>query len=121
MFWGCDRTGPADFMLCWSLFFLRTVTAGMDTSAIYSSIMSATPLNTTVPVEEPPKKKRRETPSKPRAPARPYRRLEAATLETRMKDLVKKMSVLRSKLVLLEDRFEGHEKENNMRIAEDAV
>jgi len=121
MLWGCARTGPVDFVLCWSVFFLRTVTAGIDTGAIYSSIMSATPQNTAVPVEEPPKKKRRETPSKPRAPARPYRRLEAATLETRMKDLVKKMSVLRSKLVLLEDRYEGHEKENNLRIAENAV
>jgi len=121
MAWGRDRTGPAGFLRRWSIFFLGTVTAGIDARAIYSSIMSATPLNTAIPIEEPPKKKRRETPSKPRAPARPYRRLEAAVLDTRMKDLVKKMSVLRSKLVLLEDRYEGHDNENNLRIAEKAV
>ena len=121
MLWGCDRTGPADFLRRWSIFFLGTVTAGIDARAIYSSIMSATPLNTAIPIEEPPKKKRRETPSKPRAPASPYRRLEATVLDTHMKHLVKKMSVLRSKLVLLEDLYEGHDNENNLRIAEKAV
>jgi len=121
MLWGCDRTGPVDFVLCWAVFFLSTLAAGIDAGAIYSSIMSAPALKTDVPVEEPPKKKRRETPSKPRAPARPYRRLDAAVLDSRMKDLVKKMSVLRSKLVLLEDRYEGHDNENTMRNAEKTI
>lgn len=67
---------------------------------------------------EPPKKKRREAPSKPRPPARPYKRLEASVLEGRLKELNKKLSVLRSKVVLLEDRLEGHDNEAVLRQTE---
>jgi len=83
-------------------------------------IMSA--IQEPVPIDEPPKKKRRETPGKPRAPARPYQRLDSVILDTRMKDLVKtQMAVLRSKLVLLEDRYEGHENESTLRASEKNV
>jgi len=67
---------------------------------------------------EPPKKKRRETVSKPRAPARPYKRLDAAVLESRLKELNKKLAVMRSKVILLEDRLEGHDNEATLRQAE---
>lgn len=80
-----------------------------------SSIPTPTTEDTT---EEPPKKKRRDAPSKPRQPARPYKRLDGAILEARLKELNKKLAVMRSKVVLLEDRLEGHESENVLRTSE---
>lgn len=70
------------------------------------------------PTAEPPKKKRREAPSKPCPPARPYKRLEKEVLEWRLKELNKKLAVLRSKVVLLEDRLEGHDNEAALRKTE---
>ena len=70
---------------------------------------------------EPPKKKRREASNKPRAPARPYRRIEPEVLESRIRDLNKRLAVLRSKVVLLEDRLETHTSENEMRKTEAAA
>ena len=64
--------------------------------------------------DEPPKKKHRAN-ARPRAPARPYKRLEAAVLTSRIAELNKKVSVLRSKLVLLEDRLDGHQHEARLR------
>jgi len=69
---------------------------------------------------EPPKKKRRETSNKPRAPARPYRRIDADVLESRIRDLNKRLAVLRSKVVLLEDRLESHNNEDELRKSEAA-
>ena len=67
---------------------------------------------------EPPTKKRRSTANKPRAAARPYRRLDGEVLTSRLKELTKKLAVLRSKVVLLEDRMEGHTAEAELRTTE---
>jgi len=63
-------------------------------------------------------KKKRDATGKPRAPARPYKRLAAEILDYRLKDLNKKLTVLRSKLILMEDRLEAHENENTLRADE---
>ena len=87
-----------------------------------SSSSETAPTNTTpenVPgTGEPPKKKRREASNKPRPPARPYRRIEPDVLESRIRDLNKRLAVLRSKVVLLEDRLESHNNEDEMRKTE---
>lgn len=54
-------------------------------------------------------------------PARPYRRIEPEVLESRIRDLNKRLAVLRSKVVLLEDRLESHTNENEMRKTEAAA
>jgi len=64
----------------------------------------------------PAKKARRE--SKPRPPARPFKRLPEDVLLGRIADMEKKSAVLRSKLVLLEDRHSEHQKERTTRQAE---
>jgi len=63
------------------------------------------------------KKKKREATGKPRAPARPYKRLDAEVLAYRLLDLSKKLTVLKSKAVLMQDRLDGHSSENDMRLA----
>ena len=68
--------------------------------------------------DEPPKKKKRASSSKPRAAARPYKRLDGEVLTGRLTDLNKKLSVMRSKLVLLEDRLDGHANEATLRASE---
>lgn len=88
------------------------------TTRIISIMQADTPTTTN---DEPPKKKRRETSNKPRAPARPYRRLDKTILDARIKDLNKKLTVLRSKVVLLEDRLEGHDSEFDLRTSEIAA
>lgn len=62
------------------------------------------------------KKKRRDTPNKPRPPARPYKRLDENVLDLRINELSKKLNVIRSKTVLLEDRKEAHDKEKMIRL-----
>jgi len=113
-----DQNGPGLLLRLAAVFLFCTLAACVLGGPLFGSTMSATTTTTDTAAQEPPKKKRREAPSKPRAPARPYRRLEAGVLDSRMKDLVKKMSVLKSKLVLLEDRLEGHANENNLRLKE---
>ena len=88
-----------------------------------SSSSETAPTNTAAPENvpgtgEPPKKKRREASNKPRPPARPYRRIEPDVLESRIRDLNKRLAVLRSKVVLLEDRLESHNNEDEMRKTE---
>ena len=84
----------------------------------HTPVAPADPAAFTAAAAEPPKKKRRSTAGKPRAAARPYRRLEDDVLAARLKELEKKLLVLRSKGVLLEDRLEGHAGEAELRRVE---
>jgi len=68
------------------------------------------------PASQTPVKKRRE--SKPRPAARPHRRLQDEVLRSRLADMQKRITVLRSKLVLLEDRCAAHDAESVLREAE---
>jgi hypothetical protein len=74
--------------------------------------------NKPMPTEDASKKKKRDTTGKPRAPARPYKRLAGEVLDYRLKDLNKKLTVLRSKLILMEDRLEAHSNEQTLRVDE---
>jgi len=78
---------------------------------------AATATEATEDVTAPPAKKARRE-SKPRPPARPFKRLPEDVLLHRITDMEKKASVLRSKLVLLEDRHSEHQKERATRQAE---
>ena len=53
--------------------------------------------------------------SKPRAKARPYRRVPDDVLHVRINDMKKRVSVLKSKTVLIEDRLSQHEEEVRIR------
>ena len=61
-------------------------------------------------------KPRRE--SKPRPAARPHKRLHDDVLSSRLTDMKKRISVLKSKLVLLEDRCAAHDAESVLRESE---
>jgi len=64
-------------------------------------------------VDKPAKKPRSE--SKPRPPARPFKRLDDVVLVQRLVEMEQRINVLRSKLVLMEDRCAEHEKEKKLR------
>lgn len=59
--------------------------------------------------------------AKSKAPARPHRRLPGETLNIRLKDLIKKKAITESRLVLLVDRLEMLQKEQQMREDEAAA
>lgn len=50
-----------------------------------------------------------------RPPARPHRKLESDILAARIRDLEKKLSVLRSRTILLDDRLDAYKREHEMR------
>jgi len=81
---------------------------------------SASATATLEEVQAPPAKKARRE-SKPRPPARPFKRLPEEVLLHRITDMEKKAAVLRSKLVLLEDRHSEHQKERATRQAEGSM
>lgn len=60
-------------------------------------------------------KTKKERVSRPRPPARPHRKLDGDTLGTRIKDLEKKLSVLRSRIILLDDRLDAYKREYEIR------
>ena len=64
-------------------------------------------------VDKPPKKPRSE--SKPRPPARPFKRLDDTVLSQRLVEMEQRINVIRSKLVLMEDWHSEHEKEKKLR------
>ena len=63
--------------------------------------------------DKPPKKPRSE--SKPRPPARPFKRLDDTVLSQRLVEMEQRINVIQSKLVLMEDRHSEHEKEKKLR------
>ena len=69
--------------------------------------------------EKPVKKPRSE--SKPRLAARPFKRLDNALLNQRVLEMNQRINVLKSKLVLMEDRRSEHEKEQALRLTLTAV
>ena len=56
---------------------------------------------------------------KPRAPARPHKKLTEEVLKVRVADTKKRLSVLQSKAVLMEDRLGIYEKEVQLREGQD--
>ena len=58
---------------------------------------------------------------KPRRKARPYKRMPQETLSLRVRDMKKKLSVLQSKTVLIEDRLGMHEEEIQLRLEEETT
>ena len=52
---------------------------------------------------------------KPRAPARPHKKLSDDVLRVRVDDTKKRLNVLKSKAVLMEDRLQSYERETSMR------
>lgn len=52
----------------------------------------------------------------PRPPARPHRKLHGDILSARIKDLEKKLTVLRSRIVILDDRLEAYKREDGLRL-----
>ena len=64
-------------------------------------------------VDKPPKKPRSE--SKPRPPARPFKRLDDTVLSQRLVEMEQRINVIRSKLVLMEDLHSEHKKEKKLR------
>lgn len=69
-------------------------------------------------VGEPPAKKKKSASGKPRPPARPYKRVDDATLTARIAEMHKRSKTLRAKLVILEDRLGAHQHEANLRMQE---
>ena len=69
--------------------------------------------------EKPVKKPRSE--SKPRPAARPFKRLDNALLNQHVLEMNQRINVLKSKLVLMEDRRSEHEKEQALRLTLTAV
>ena len=57
----------------------------------------------------------RKAVAKTRPPARPYRRLPADVLSQRINDGIKKRDLLKSRLIILEQRLQAHELENETR------
>ena len=58
---------------------------------------------------------------KPRRKARPYKRMPQETLSLRVRDMKKKLAVLQSKTVLIEDRLGMHEEEIQLRLDEETT
>lgn len=82
--------------------------ACISTQKVSKSLMSGDTETTKTPA---PKKRA----SKPRAKARPYRRVPDDVLHVRINDMKKRVSVLKSKTVLIEDRLSQHEEEVHIR------
>jgi hypothetical protein len=61
-------------------------------------------------------KVRKERLIRPRAPARPHRKLTDDILMSRIADLEKKLSVLRSRTVLIDDRLDAYKREHSVRV-----
>lgn len=59
----------------------------------------------------------RKAVAKTRPPARPYRRLPADVLSQRINDGIKKRDLLKSRLIILEQRLQAHELEDKTRKA----
>lgn len=53
--------------------------------------------------------------TKPRAEGRPYKKLDATVMQTRMADIQKKLNVHEAKSVLLRDRLTAYEREKELR------
>lgn len=69
--------------------------------------------------DQPPAKKKKSATGKPRPPARPYKRVDDATLAARIAEMHKRSKTLRAKLVILEDRLGAHEHEATLRLKEE--
>lgn len=67
----------------------------------------------TVPATK--ERKRRSGPGKPRAEARPYKKYDIENLQGKITKMKKQVDLQRSKLLLLEDKLEKHEKEVALR------
>lgn len=52
---------------------------------------------------------------KPRAEGRPYKKLDAVVMTTRISDIQKKLKVHEAKSVLLRDRLNAYEREQQLR------
>lgn len=52
---------------------------------------------------------------KPRAEGRPYKKLDASLMQSRMTDIQKKLKVHDAKSVLLRDRLSAYEREQTLR------
>ncbi len=63
-------------------------------------------------------KKRRVSSGKPRAEARPYKKYDLLNLEGKITKMRKQIDLQRSRLLLLEDKLEKHEKEIAIRAQE---
>lgn len=69
-------------------------------------------------VKAPAPKKRRVSSGKPRAEARPYKKYDLLNLEGKITKMRKQIDLQRSRLLLLEDKLEKHEKEIAIRAQE---
>ena len=69
-------------------------------------------------VKTPATKKRRVSSGKPRAEARPYKKYDLLNLEGKITKMRKQIDLQRSRLLLLEDKLEKHEKEIAIRAHE---
>lgn len=58
-----------------------------------------------------PKKKCRRAPGKPRPEARPYKKYDLLNLEGKIRKMKKQCELQKSRLLLLQDKLEKHEKE----------
>lgn len=56
--------------------------------------------------------------SKPKQPPRPHRRMQQETLTRRIEDIKHKLKLSDSKTVILRDRLDSLEKENDLRMGE---
>ena len=73
--------------------------------------------------EEPPaapKAKRKRGPAKPRAEPRPYKKHDLHSLESKITKMKKQKDLQRSRLLILEDKLEKHEREIALRAQEAA-
>jgi len=64
--------------------------------------------------QAPPRKKKSPS-GKTRPPARPHKRVDNATLVSRILEMQKRAKNMQAKLVILEDRLAAHEREAEMR------
>jgi len=97
-------------------FTITTVRARVPVGSQMSSTANMGVTNSGPANPTPAKKARRE--SKPRPAARPYKRLQDEVLRSRLADMQKRINVLKSKLVLLEDRCAAHDAESVLREAD---
>lgn len=97
-------------LACWFFALLRKMPLGSDPIAVTNT--AAAPVSPSGTGSAPRKALAvKKKPSKPKGPARPYKKTESETIKMRIGTMKKKIAILESKAVILRDRLEMHEAE----------
>ena len=104
------------FVLCTAVFFCVKVTTHYNIRSCFSKMkFNAEVTENTDDVTPKGNGGKSRKISKPRPIARPYKKLEQHTLETRVDTMKKQMSIFSSKMILLQARLINYERESALR------